>query len=189
MLLAQRRGERPHVGAGRFRAGTVRLEPGTTKNREGRSFPFVAFPALAALLHRQWESTQEWQRVNGQVVPWVFWKEGRHLGDPRGACRRAGLPGRLVHDLRRSAARNLERAGVPRSSAMKLTGHLTESIYHRYAIVSEADLAEAVGKPSASAARWLHDQRPRSSGGQNKHGSSAIRLTGDGFQERRRHED
>ena len=45
--------------------------------------------------------------------------------------------------------RNLERAGVPRSSVMKLTGHLTESVYHRYAIVSEADLAEAAGKLAA----------------------------------------
>ena len=61
-------------------------------------------------------------------------------------AREAGLPGRLVHDLRRSAVRNLERAGVPRSVAMKLTGHLTESVYRRYAIVSELDLAEGVRK-------------------------------------------
>lgn len=67
-----------------FRAGTVRLEPGTTKNREGRIFPFVAFPALAALLRCQWERTQEWQRVHGQIVPWVFWREGRRLGDQIG---------------------------------------------------------------------------------------------------------
>jgi hypothetical protein len=55
----------------------------------------------------------------------------------------------LVHDLRRTAVRNLERAGVSRSVAMRLSGHKTESIYRRYAIVSESDLAEGVRKVAA----------------------------------------
>ena len=65
------------------------------------------------------------------------------------ACEKAGVPGRLLHDLRRSAVRNLERAGVSRSVAMKMTGHKTESVYRRYAIVSESDLRKAAVKLAA----------------------------------------
>jgi len=80
-------------------------------------------------------------RLDDVLAP-ARWKE---------ACKKAGLPGLLFHDLRRSAVRNLERASVPRSVAMKLTGHKTESIYRRYAIVAEADLREAGVKLSALA--------------------------------------
>ena len=137
-----------------FRAGTVRLEPGTTKNRQGRIFPFGAYPKLEKVLRQQRKRTDTWQLAHEEIIPWVFWKEGHQLGDHRDiwirACKSAGLPGRLVHDLRRSAVRNLERAGVPRSVAMQLTGHQTESVYRRYAIVSETDLADGVRKLSAT---------------------------------------
>lgn len=59
------------------------------------------------------------------------------------ACDKVGLVGMLRHDFRRSAVRNMERAGVPRSVAMKISGHKTESIYRRYAIVSESDIQDA----------------------------------------------
>ena len=67
----------------------------------------------------------------------------------RAACLAAGLPGRIPHDFRRTAVRNLERAGVPRSTAMKMVGHETESVYRRYAIVDEVMLQEGGAKLAA----------------------------------------
>ena len=82
---------------------------------------------------------------------WRDIRSGHHFDkDLRGAwakaCEAAGLSGRILHDFRRTAVRNLERAGVSRSSAMKMTGHKTEAVYRRYAIVSEQDLHEAAAK-------------------------------------------
>jgi integrase len=134
-------------------ARTIRLEPGTTKNDEGRLFPFSAFPTLEEVLRAQWQHTQALAHRTETIVPWVFHRQGKPIGDFRKAwetaCRAAGVPGRIPHDFRRTAVRNLERAGVPRSVAMKLTGHKTESVYRRYAIVSEADLSVGVAKLAA----------------------------------------
>lgn len=134
--------------------GFVSLPPGTTKNGQGRTYPVNAHPELARLLQEQREATTALERAEGRIVPWVFHRAGSPIRDLdhawRRAVREAGVPGRLFHDLRRTAVRDLERARVPRSVAMKLTGHLTESVFRRYAIVDEADLAEGVAKLAAS---------------------------------------
>ena len=128
------------------RAGQLRLEPGTTKNKEGRTFPYGRIPELKAAIDGQWAEHERLRRA-GRLVPWVFHRNGKRIATFlkafRAACIKAGCPGRIPHDFRRTAVRNLERAGVPRSQAMKLTGHLTESVYRRYAIASEADLEVA----------------------------------------------
>jgi integrase len=80
-------------------------------------------------------------------VPWVFHRYGQRIHAFRKAwttaCAAAGFPGRHFHDFRRSAVRNLTRAGVPEKTAMDLAGHKTRSVFDRYAITSEDDLRQA----------------------------------------------
>ena len=130
----------------------VRLDPGTTKNREGRSFPFTA--ALETLLKDQL-AEHERLKAEGRIVRYVFHRDGARIRDFRrawlSACKAAGVPGRILHDFRRTAVRNLERAGVPRSAAMAMVGHKTESIYRRYAIVDAGTLRDAAARIDSAA--------------------------------------
>ena len=132
--------------------GWIRLEPGESKNREGRAFPFT--PELKAVLEAERERVRAIERRRGCVIPWVFCHaNGSRIIDFRGAWadarKLAGVPGRLVHDFRRTAVRNLERAGVSRSAAMKMTGHKTDAVYQRYAITDSSMLQEAAIKLAA----------------------------------------
>ncbi len=137
-----------------LKAGTLRLDPGDTKNDEGRTVYLT--PELQTLLSQQLKRVDRLAKQTGCVIPWVFPHlkkgrlQGKRIGDFRKAwktaCTKAGVPWMLRHDFRRTAVRNMERNAVPRSVAMKLTGHKTESVYRRYAIVSDADLQEASRK-------------------------------------------
>lgn len=136
-----------------FAAGMIRLEPGETKNRMGRVFPFGALPELKGLLEAQRVSTDKVQRKTGQIVQAVFHHEGKPIkcfrSAWRTACKKAKLQ-KIPHDFRRTAVRNLVRAGVPEKAAMLLSGHLTRSVFDRYCIVNEQDLKESVGKLAAA---------------------------------------
>ena len=119
------------------------------------------------------------QRRRGIVVPWVFHRNGEPIRHFRrswtSACIAAGLGqelrepdlvddvgnlverGKLIrkvalrrpHDYRRSAARNLSRAGVPEGVMMKLCWK-TRTVFDRYRIVAERDLAERLAKLAAT---------------------------------------
>lgn len=134
-----------------LKAGTVRLDPGTTKNRDGRLFPFGdRLPELRGVLEAQRAATTALETAQDKICPWVFHRNGRQVKGFRkawkNACETAECPTMIPHDLRRTAVRNLERAGVSRSVAMQLTGHKTEAVYRRYAIVSEGDLGAGLEK-------------------------------------------
>ena len=145
-----------------MKAGTARLDPFSTKNDEGRLFPFSMLAELRGVLEAQQAATQALERSTGQIVPWVFHESGRPFVDAsqrmreqvrrawKAACKSAGLPGRIPHDFRRTAVRNLVRAGVPERVAMQLTGHKTRSVFDRYDIVNEADLQEATRRLSVA---------------------------------------
>jgi len=117
-----------------FTEGVVRIEADEVKNKTAKTFPFAACPELRGLLEAQKALVLDMQRHLGAVIPWVFpRKDGRRLGDFRKvwdrACKAAEIPGRVPHDMRRSAVRNMELAGISRTLAMLPTRMKTESIY------------------------------------------------------------
>ena len=130
-------------------AKTVRLEPGTSKNDEGRTLPYALLPELVAVIETQWQAHERLQAAD-TICPYVFQRQGAPIKAFRGAwtaaCEAAGVPGMLLHDFRRTAVRNLVRAGVPERTAMSITGHKTRSVFDRYDIVNEADLHAAMGR-------------------------------------------
>lgn len=145
-----------------FDAGEVRLDAGTTKNDEARTFPMTV--DLRALLAAQHAEHLRLKR-KGRIIPQVFFRsvaKGRG-GEPepkpirsfgkawKAACRAAGCPGRIPHDLRRTAVRAFVRAGIPERVAMKLSGHKTRSVFDRYDITSPSDLRDSARKLDADA--------------------------------------
>jgi integrase len=147
--------ERRHLD---LEQGTLTLDPGMTKNDDARKVYLT--PVLEAQLGRVDELQRQLAKGSdvARIIPYLF----PHLTGKRAetsrtafhkawrtACRRAGVPGMLTHDFRRTAVRNMERTGIPRSVATKLTGHRTEAVYRRYAIVSDADLRAASLRLSA----------------------------------------
>jgi integrase len=131
------------------KTGSIRIE--RTKNAEPRTIPYGALPELKDLIDAQ-HKVAEALRRKGQIVPWVFHRDGEKvldfMGAWKGACKRAGLAGKIPHDFRRTAARAMLRADIPQAVAMKIGGWKTDSVFRRYAIVDERLLAENLKKLS-----------------------------------------
>jgi integrase len=126
--------------------GIMRLEVGETKNDEGRTI--YLDDELQGVFKHQWDQRKE----TGVLTPHVFINgEGTDKVKDfrkswRTACKGAKLGKRLFHDFRRTAVRNMVRAGVPERVAMMVSGHKTRSVFERYNIVSDTDLRLAAQK-------------------------------------------
>ncbi len=136
-----------------LKAGEIRLRKKQVKQKKAHTAPI--YGDMRPWLEMQLSDREQ----NWPDCPYVFhWHDrpiGAHLKGWREACKRTQLPNLKFHDLRRSAVRNMERAGIPRNVAMSITGHRTEAVYRRYDIVSERDMKLAASRLGS----FLQEQR------------------------------
>jgi integrase len=120
-------------------ANVIRLEPGTTKNKKGLevTMPRRVRELLLGCIKGKGPEDCLFTRANGKPV-----RDFRRSWEK--ACAEAGVPGLHFHDLRRTAARNMRRGHVSERVAMEVGGWKTTSVFHRYAIVDNEDIASAM---------------------------------------------
>jgi integrase len=131
---------------------TLRLSWRRSKNKKARTMTLAG--ELATIIERRSAARTTLVVKKGIEPDRVFFRDdGSPVQDFKkawaSACKAAGVPGRLFHDLRRSGIRNMTRAGVSRKVATAISGHRTEAIFARYDIADEEDLKEAVIKTQA----------------------------------------
>jgi len=155
----------------------IRLEGHRTKAGKPRVFPYRKFPALQALIAQQRDYTSACERRHGRIIAHVFHREGepvrpfnktwrravdRAAHEERNGMRlvvRPNLVGRLIHDFRRTCARNMRRRGLSESDIMDLCGWETRAMFQRYCIVDEDALAESVARFAEGVPASLADPR------------------------------
>jgi integrase len=129
----------------------IDLEPGTTKNGEGRKAKMTqeVFELFRECVRGKKPDDPVFTRKNGGPVQdirdaWCTLCERAELGSfTKGEDGKLRWTGLLFHDLRRSAVRNMVRCGISDNVAMRISGHKTPSVFKRYDIINEKDIADA----------------------------------------------
>jgi integrase len=124
------------------------LWPGETKNNDGRTLPILPGEMMDTLRRLKRERDGKWPKakrvfLNAEGHPLAYHMMRKAWDD---ACTRADVPGLLFHDLRRSAVRNLRRAGVTQKIAREFSGHKTDAVFDRYNITDFDDLKDAAAR-------------------------------------------
>lgn len=144
-LTGQRKSECASLRWEDLEGDTLRLRAKRAKNREARDIPIVGDRLLAIIERRR--MARNVTAENGSVTV-SFHRAGGPIREFRKswstACRLAGIDGRLFHDFRRTAARNLLKVGVTRETAKAITGHKTDSRFNRYTFPSAEDVRKAM---------------------------------------------
>jgi integrase len=124
---------------GTITGGTITLQPLYSKNKH--PWKIAISGDLVEVIRRAWA-------VSDAECPYVFQNDGAPIGDFRKswdkARKAAGFPWLFIHDMRRSCARNLSRAGVPDQVSMRITGHITQSMFDRYNVTDDHEVEEAI---------------------------------------------
>lgn len=147
-----------------WKCGEIRLYSDETKEAAPRVYPFSQLPPLDATLRGCRERCEILEKLYSRSIPYVFVNQS---GLPIGyfavkywwekARDRAGFPGKLLHDLRRSAAKLVSAAGVPIQVAMSLLGHKTLAMWRRYGIPTDGALRQGVQQLAKHLRKEAHD--------------------------------
>jgi integrase len=152
-LTGMRKGEIVSLLREDFEGDVLKLRGENSRNGEPRLLPLVG--EVAEILERR--KAAQPVEVNGtlELSPLIFHENGQPI-DVRKfwetwntACVRAGIGkyvGRILHDLSRSAVRNMVKAGIAPQIAKRISGHKTDSMFERYSIINMDDLREALAK-------------------------------------------
>ena len=124
-----------------FDAGVIRLEKKQTKTKRERLAP------IYGEMRGHLEMAKADRDVNHARCPYIIAENGVRVADIKtawnAAVRRAGIPKVLVHDLRRTAASNMDQAGIPRRIIMDICGWKSEAMFFRYRIGTEKQVVQA----------------------------------------------